>query len=218
MKIVIQCAGSKNEGGFWQTGSGERVTFVGDPQKAPLATTGFCVRPDDIAKSGKSWRELLLDYNRQPETYPFKLHPAYRLYKNRVYRDLVAHFGMANVYILSAGWGLIEAGFLTPQYDITFQGQAAPHARRGKNDACKDFCMLSLYAEDTVVYLGGKDYLSLFSKLISQLPGRKIILHNQINTPAYQGHETLRYQTSAKTNWHYACANDLISGSLVIDV
>jgi hypothetical protein len=37
---------------------------------------------------------------------------------------LVEKFGIEKVFILSAGWGLIRADFLTPNYDITFSGSA----------------------------------------------------------------------------------------------
>jgi hypothetical protein len=55
---------------------------------------------------------------------PLGLYPAYRLYENRVYGRLVEAFGVENIYILSAGWGLIRADFLTPYYDITFSHSA----------------------------------------------------------------------------------------------
>ena len=50
----------------------------------------------------------------------YGLLPAWQLYENPVYELLKNHCGLKRLYILSAGWGLITAGFLTPCYDITF--------------------------------------------------------------------------------------------------
>ena len=55
-----------------------------------------------------------------------------RLYKNSAYEYLVNQLGEDKVFILSAGWGLIPAPFLTPDYDITFSGNAEAYKRRRK--------------------------------------------------------------------------------------
>jgi hypothetical protein len=55
-----------------------------------------------------------MDYNNNPGGNPLGLVPAYRLYDNAVYQRLVDRLGIANVYILSAGWILLRADFLTP--------------------------------------------------------------------------------------------------------
>lgn len=49
--------------------------------------------------------EKLLSYNETPANNPLRLLPAYQLYKNAIYRALVARFGVENTYILSAGRG-----------------------------------------------------------------------------------------------------------------
>jgi len=68
----------------------------------------------------------------------------------------VTRFGVKNVYILSAGWGLICADFLTPAYDITFSPSAAPYKRRRKTDRYEDFRMLPDKAEREIVFFGGQ--------------------------------------------------------------
>ena len=67
----------------------------------------------------RTWRQVLFAYNNDTRN-PFGLYPAYRLYADNVYRRLANRFAVQNLYILSAGWGLIRADFLTPYYDITF--------------------------------------------------------------------------------------------------
>jgi len=59
-------------------------------------------------------------------------YPAHELYDNRTHGRLVERFGLGNVYILSAGWGLLGAGFLTPYYDITYSQSAEPYKRAEK--------------------------------------------------------------------------------------
>jgi hypothetical protein len=54
----------------------------------------------------------------------------------------VKQFGIENTFILSAGWGLIDATFLTPAYDITFSAKADNFVRRRKRDAFYDLCLL----------------------------------------------------------------------------
>ena len=51
-----------------------------------------------------------------------------------VYRELVHALGAENVFILSAGWGLLSADFLTPNYDITFSATAERYKRRRVRD------------------------------------------------------------------------------------
>jgi hypothetical protein len=125
MIVVIQCAASKAHGaGHFLTPAGVPVTFVAHPKIAPVDDQHLYARPDDDCGSGKSWRDVLLDYNNAPRGNPLGLLPAYRLYENPVYERLGDKVGIANVYILSAGWGLIRADFLTPYCDITFSASA----------------------------------------------------------------------------------------------
>jgi len=58
---------------------------------------------DDLSDHGKSWRELLCEYNEQPDRNPRGLYPAYRLTETRIW-SVAEAFGVSNVYILSAGW------------------------------------------------------------------------------------------------------------------
>lgn len=72
-----------------------------------------------MSDTGMSWRQVLLKYNAHPENNPWGLYPACQLYKKPAFERLAKKFGMQNVFILSAGWGLISADFLTAMYDIT---------------------------------------------------------------------------------------------------
>ena len=110
MIVVIQCAASKNPGaGRFKTEDGRPVIFVADPTRAPADRGVVYKRPDDHADSGLSYREELVKYNRHPGGNSRGLLPAWKLYTNPVYAGLVDTFGIPNVFILSAGWGLIAA-------------------------------------------------------------------------------------------------------------
>jgi len=169
-------------------------------------------RPDDGAGGGKSWRDVLLAYNAEPQGNPSRLLPAYQLYEHRAYAALVAKLGVSQVYILSAGWGLIPATFLTPNYDITFSQSAEPYKRRRKGEWYRDFRLLSAQGDEPIVFLGGKDYVSLFCALTSDMRGPRTVFFNSTTPPEAPGCALARYETRTKTNWHYECAEALIRG------
>ena len=224
MIVVIQCAASKNPGaGRFKTEDGRPVMFVADPTRAPAGRGIVYKRPDDRADSGLSYREELVKYNRHPGGNPLGLLPAWRLYTNPVYAELVDTFGVPNVFILSAGWGLIAADFLTPDYDITFSSNAKgsdAYKRRRRNDVFMDLSMLPADRTGPVVFLGGKDYVPLFCRLTEGAKSERIIFYcysgNSDNPPAAPECRLLRFETSTRTNWHYECAKDLAQGKITV--
>jgi len=215
MIVVIQCAASKqSDAGHLVAASGKRVDFVAHPQIAPPNPDRMYARPDDLREDGTSWRQLLLKYNQNPDDNPLRLYPAYGLYENKAYGRLVDRFGLRNVYILSAGWGLIPADFLTPYYDITFSPSADAYKRRRKTDQYNDFRMLPDDTENDIVFFGGKDYLSLFCSLTDTIRGRKIVFFNSASVPRFNGYTFRRFETTTRTNWHYECANAFLNGEI----
>ncbi len=217
MKIVIQCAATKApEAGYMTTTSGKRVLFVAHPEKAPPGGELILARPDDVAMDGKTWRKLLVDYNERTDN-PLALSAAYRLYKDRSYQVLVDAYGVYNVFILSAGWGLISASFLTPAYDITFSYSADDYKRRSRREQYDDLCMLSQDVTDDVVFFGGKDYLPLFCHLTQNYRGQRHIFFNSARIPPEAACcNLIRYPTSTRTNWHYSCIKDFVAGKIGI--
>ncbi len=134
---------------------------------APVNNEYIYKSPNDIYNNGITYIEELSQYNRQDKN-PLHLLPAYRLYDNEVYRDLVNKYGLENIFILSAGWGLISADFLTPNYNITFSTSRniKPEFRRKKSAIYNDLCHLSIDSTDDLIFIGGKDYQPLFDKLV----------------------------------------------------
>lgn len=221
---MIQCAAGKDpSAGHMMTEKGQPVVFVADPQNAPSDKSVIYKRPDDPARQGFSWREMLIKYNREHKDSsshnPLGLLPAWRLYRNPAYGELFSAFGAGNVFILSAGWGLIPAGFLTPYYDITFSPSAKganAYKRRRAGDRYKDFSMLGEDTTKPVVFLGGKDYVPLFCLLTQGIRSERTIFFNSKTPPPARGCRLLRFPTEAKTNWHYGCARELARGNLII--
>jgi hypothetical protein len=214
MKVVIQCASRKQSGaGSFCLSDGRSVRFLARPDLAPNDLYAHA-RPDDQSGERETWRARLMTYNRDAKTNPLNLLPAYRLYAPDAYRSLVDRFGMDQVYILSAGWGLIPAGFLTPDYDITFSAAADPWKRRREHDRYDDFQLLPDDG-DPMLFLGGKDYVPLFSELVRGLRGPKTVFFNSARPPDLpSGFRAVRFETSTRHNWHYKCARALIAGDI----
>jgi len=217
MIVVIQCAASKRpDAGFLRRGDGRPVAFVADPALAPASERCVYARPDDPADDGVTWRKALVRYNQDPGGNPLGLLPAFQLYEHPVYRQLADRFGIGNTYILSAGWGLLAAGFLTPYYDITFSPAARkqPHKRRKPADSYEDLSMLPPGLSEPVVFFGGKDYVPLFCSLTSAVRAPKLLFYNSAQPPQAPGCLLERFETSTRTNWHYECASAFTDGRI----
>jgi hypothetical protein len=212
MTIIIQCAATKRpDAGYLMSAAGRPVVFVADPESAPPDDAVLYARPDDTSPSGKSWRDVLLEYNKTAGDNALGLYPAYRLYQNRIYSQLVERFSQPNVYILSAGWGLIRADFLTPYYDITFSQSAERYKRRKKQDLYyRDFRMLPDVMGEEIIFFGGKDYIPLLCALTDNVTTPKTMFYNSERAPLADGWTAKRFETSTRTNWHYECAAALL--------
>ena len=229
MKIVIACAGGKRAGaGLMRTTKGKPVKFIAQPKLAPKNAHHNYAMPDDISDDGTSWRTRLCAYNATHEKNgdnPCNLLFAGKLYKPRapyceIYSDLVNKYGVKNVYIMSAGWGLVSADFLLPNYDITYSSSAKekhPHKYRGKNDwKDKDFCMLPKESTDLVVFFCGKDYLKPFCELTKGCAGERIGFYKSKTTQKMQSIKLINYPSNQNYTWTYEAAQKLIDGKLVL--
>jgi hypothetical protein len=218
MIVVIQCAASKRaDAGFLRRQDGTNVMFVADPFTAPDTDRYAYARPDDLSDTGPTWRQVLVQYNNSPGGNSLGLARAFELYENDTYRRLADRFGLDKTYILSAGWGLINAAFLTPNYDITFSATAkrdAPYKFRRKSDRYDDLCMLPLDTDAPIVFFGGKDYVPLFCKLTRTLIGPRTVYFNSSRPPDAPGCSVERFATTTRTNWHYECAKAFLEGRI----
>ena len=221
LTVVIACAGTKSAAaGHLALGNGRPVKFVADPQAAPKSASTSYSRPDDVAYAGLTWRQVLVEYNRDPAENPLGLLPAWRLYEPpsypRVYSDLVEAYGLENIFILSAGWGLVAAEFLLPNYDITYAAGAESYKKRRPRDRYEDFAMLRTDTARPVVSLGGLDYVSLFCSLTRKVTARRVVFHYSTSPPSAANCERRRFRAedAAPRTWHYQCAYALIRGDV----
>ena len=119
------------------------------------------------------------------------------------------------MFILSAGWGLVRADYLLPDYDITFSTQAALCNRRRRNDQYQDFNALrdcSITAGETIYFFGGKHYLELYHPMTSDIAARKVVYHAEAGPTRRPGYEYIAYPSF--TNWQYRCVKDFIAGEI----
>lgn len=217
MLIVIQCASRKNPtAGHLCSRNGQKMRFVADPVSAPTSLEYAYARPDDISDTGNSWRDALLRYNENPSSNPLGLLPAWELYENSTYKLLKDIYGEEKLYILSAGWGLIAANFLTPDYDITFSPQAELYKRRDKKDNYNDLCMIPADTMEPIVFFGGKDYVGQFCSLTRYIKSHRYVFYNSVNKPIAPNCTLKKYNTFTRTNWHYECARAFVAGKIGI--
>lgn len=243
MIVIIQCAAKKwRHAGLLKAPKpdGRPVFFVADPEGARKALTDetrVYKKPDDIvdpAEPGTTWRGKLCSYNEQhKEDNPLALCSAYMLYTpsyrpaRMIYRELVEAFGLERVYILSAGWGLIAADYLTPAYDITFTSAAEDYKQRRDADY-KDFLLPAHAANEDFYFFGGREYYDLLYKTTSAATGRGTVFYwskpagkCKDNLALKRKHERARkieeelrthgwvavqVEQGAPRTWHYDCA------------
>jgi len=216
MKIVIQCSARKDVSAGSFAINGRPVKFVAHPELHPEAITHVFSRPDDlIPSSSTTWREHLLAYNDRGDN-PDGLLQAGALYGPSVYRDLLGSVGAENLYILSAGWGLIRSDFLLPDYDITFSSQADSWKRRTKGDVFHDFAQLTQAAvgrDERVYFFAGKEYLPRYYDFTRALISRKIVYFASTGISRDDTYEYIQYGHSF-TNWHYRCVYDFLEAMI----
>ena len=225
MKIVIPCAAGKfpvecgDFSGFMRDANGNPVKFVAEPDLAPKSKELRYVSPDCDYDSSMTFREKLRSYNEKfnsDNCNPYNLYPACELYKNSIYSDLVKSYGIDRTYILSAGWGIVQADFLLPMYDITFSSSVKEKYKKRKSSAVwPDFNHLDNGCEDTLCLFGTVDYIDLFLDLTRQYKGKRIVYYN--SGQHYSSSETLKFvkcDLSARTNWQNTCARKMMGTNL----
>ena len=209
MIAVIACAGSKKRNAGRLVDDGREVTFEARPDIAP-ADGRFYKRPDDRASSGRSFRDILKEYNRDRRAdNPWGLLPAWALYLPPAYRKLRDACGADNFFVLSAGWGLVGADYLLPYYDITFsnsaKGRSAYKRREHGDRGYRDFAMLPKDTSERVFFFGGKDYVPLFCHLTEGV-AQRTVFHYSRTPPFAPGCDFKRYSAAPPRTWYYECA------------
>ena len=131
--VVIQCAASKQPyAGNLKSENGQPVLFVANPEIAPKHSSVVYKRPDDPANSSQSYRDIVIEYNRDPADNPLKLLPAWQLYKNPVYGQLVQKIWRQEcVYSFCLAGDLFPLTSLFPTTTSHFQKVRTPTSNGG---------------------------------------------------------------------------------------
>ena len=206
MRIVVQCC-AKKRGGHVRRSNGTPVNFVAHPEYAVGSDLESHVHPDGPRDElNDSWRDFLSEYNESGQN-PLGLMKAWQLYmpaKHRIYERLVDRFRECNVFICSAGWGLIQSTFLTPYYDVTFSGKEKDRYRRQliqrkKNDRFDDYNHLApaLGPNESVYLFLTNAYLPPYWDLMG--------------TAGAVWNAAEMYSGRKYTNWHYDYINELLN-------
>ena len=214
MKIIISCCDRKN-GELFQH-NGEAINFVSHANEL-TPNNELYFHPDDLMPNENiTWRELVAQQEIRND-----LLPTHELYKPEIYNSLFQHYGN-NLFIFSAGWGIVRADYKLPKYNVTFSNSnnIPIYAKRNDNDTFNDFNQLEGVDEnERIIFIGGKDYVLPFCQLTNHLPNQKIVVyknHDVLNNNPYLNNnfQFMHYQTNRRTNWHYEYANRLINNEI----
>jgi len=194
--------------------------FVGENQKA--------VRPDDaIDEQGRTWRDEVILLNRSGRcVVDMRLRKAEELYERPIYRRLVAEFDVENVYVLSAGWGLIRSDYYLPKYDITFSPvkRGYRYKRRSvKERIWQDFNQLCPSNEPLICFVSNS-YVPKLIEFTKGYVGPKLAFYTSESAKVALGKAgiirkaDIRKETRDYRNWQYKAAMEWCSKSKLIEL
>ena len=211
MKIIISCSALKNGNNLIYNNN--EIEFVSKPAKE------YQFRPDDIIPGENiTWRKHIIQSQENSS-----LLKSYELYKPLIYKSLYDRYG-SDLYILSAGWGIVSSEFKIPKYNITFSKNAEIISQRTQNDNFNDLNHLKgINENEKIIFIGGSEYLKLFHKLTNDLQNQKIIFYKKKNINSYAPFITNdpsyileKYDTNTRTNWHYECAKNILNKKIIL--
>jgi hypothetical protein len=224
MIIVIQCAGRKDPNAITLTLNRNAVHFVAQPQDGQMDKRPW----DQIPGSDKTWIDCVKAYNEaggvMPDEYiklnigtedGRQLMQCGNLYKPPVYRELTAACGLKNVYILSAGWGLVRADKYIPNYDVTFARRGDPGVRIKVEDRRLYPSLSDEIPDDEEINLFFSRSYALYWSHLYRGASQRTVLHWRLGQKLPKG----KYGTkpphdcgSQMTNWQYTAAQQFIAG------
>lgn len=224
MIAVIQCAGSKQNDAASFCLNGETLSFIATPEEGEQnqvrpwdnvpgmnATWVSCVRAFNGLSNDHDW-DTFVDAGITLDQGNAQMYQAGQLYRPQEYHDLVEKLGKENVYILSAGWGLVRSDRLLPDYDITFSNGArktnkyiTPKCRSDKQS------LHPIIEGDNPVHLFiTPNYLDYWDRTFAEsFEAHDVLLH-------WHRPDTSRYRIELhdcggrKTNWHYTAVNQFL--------
>jgi len=224
MFIVIQCAGRKEPNAPTITLNENAVHFVAQPQDGQVDKRPW----DQIPGSNKTWIDCVKAYNEASGEMPAeyinlnigtensrRLWQCGNLYKPPIYGELMSACGLRNVYILSAGWGLVCADKFIPKYDVTFSQLGDISVRIAGRDRLQYPSMSDEISDNGEINLFiSRAYATYWSNLFGGV-AQRTVLHWRLGQELPDG----QYGTVIKhdcgnqvTNWQYTAARQFIAG------
>jgi hypothetical protein len=217
LKIIISCCDRKNGGPLIH--NGEVINFVSHVDQV-VPNDEMYFHPDDLVPNEDiTWRELV-----RQQGLNNNLQLAHELYRPSIYNSLFQNYGN-DLFIISAGWGIIRADYRLPKYNVTFSNTniIPNYARRNHGDIFHDCNHLEgIEANERIIVIAGSDYVLPFCQLTEDLPNEKIIIYknqNLLNNNPYLDNNNFQfqnYQTNRRTNWHYEFAERLMKNEIEI--
>ena len=217
MKIIISCCDTKNGGPLIH--NGEMINFVSHVDQV-VPNDEMYFHPDDlVTNEGITWRELV-----SQQGLNNNLQPAYDLYRPPIYNSLYQKYGN-DLFIFSAGWGIVRADYKLPKYNVTFSkaNHVPIFAKRNLSDSFQDFNHLDKTENninEDIVLIAPKDYVISFCQLTHHLKNKKIIFYfgaeiknKFINEPDFEFRK-LPFETTNNRKWHYEFAQRLINNKI----
>jgi len=224
MIIVIQCAGSHVPNAATLTLNGNAVHFVAQPQDRQMDKQPW----DQIPGSNKTWIDCVKAYNEVGGALPGEyiklnvgtengrlLMQCGNLYKHPGYGELMAACGLRNVYILSAGWGLVRGDKFIPNYDVTFSQAGDPNVRIAVRDRLQYPFMSDEIPDNGEINLFiSRAYAPYWSRLYRGA-AQRTVLHWRLGQklPDRQYGTVIKHDCGKQvTNWQYKAARQFIAG------
>ena len=224
MIVVIQCAGRKHPNTPPLTFNGNVVHFVAQPQDGQVDKRPW----DQIPGSNKTWIDCIKAYNEASGEMPAeyinlnigteksrRLWQCGNLYKPPVYGELMSACGLRNVYILSAGWGLVRADKFIPKYDVTFSQLGDISVRIAATDRLQCASLSDEIPDNGEINLFISRAHVLYWSHLYRDAAQRTVLHWRLGQELPNG----QYGTIVKhdcgdqvTNWQYTAARQFIAG------
>jgi hypothetical protein len=221
MKVLIQCAGSKIEEASTLIRNGQEIKFVARPT---LGSDQCCPWDNIDGNNSPTWIDCLRSFNDNAQQ---GLPPgvtwgqgvptqAIHLYSDAIYERIADAVGAENVYILSAGFGLVRGTDVIPKYNITFSN-ANKVLLNARITSRRRIPLGTLRNE-----IGGADQIHLFltPNYISYFLGanptfntNRLSLHWRAGQTVPDGLEQVAIQQhviAKRTNWQYIAADRFI--------
>jgi hypothetical protein len=217
VRIVIQCAGSKDLAAPTLSRHGTELKFVAYPK---IVHSNECAPWDEIpGLDGNTWIDCVRNYNDKKTLPPGiavsngqNLTRAGSLYRRSIYQKLINSVGSHNVYILSAGWGLVYTDDKIPSYDITFSSSVKIPKDARITSAVRtnyDTVRQIIDGDEDIHLFITAEYAMYWMSLFPGMGGRCVVLHwrqGQATPLGWAGQTFFHNCGSCKTNWHYIAA------------